>query len=509
MKRRVWKMKETRMNLLAELRAEEPKGEKPEDPEQQQPEKEEEKPDDKDNTISGYALKFGTESKDLGGFVEVIDPQALEGVDLDNVILLDQHDYSKPLASVKAGTLTLEVDDQGLKFEATIDDSISYAKDLLANVKNGNVDSMSFRFDIDDGSDEFKTDGEKTVRTIKQIKDLFEVSTVTLPAYDDSEVDTRSYERFLNRKEDNNMKKNIVEPKNKAEVRSFADFIRSRGELRDGITTEGASAVIPEDVITPVFELKQSAWDLAQYVTVKEVSNGSGHYPIATNPQGVVLATKEELAEIADVDANMFKDVKYDVETRAGKIALSNEVVEDSAVDIVGEVKNQLQKLVENTDNKHISDLLTGDAFAKVTAKNVDDLKKAFNVTLDPALEKMWLVNQSAFNHLDTLKDNEGRYLLQPNPTAPSGFTLLGAPVVLVSDKLMPNNDNGTYPMILGDLAQAVALFRRNQITAEWDKFDSYSEGLSVVVRNDYKVIDEKAALNISLSAEDAGEDTP
>ena len=172
-------MKETRMNLLAELRAEEPKGEKPEDPEQQQPEKEEEKPDDKDNTISGYALKFGTESKDLGGFVEVIDPQALEGVDLDNVILLDQHDYSKPLASVKAGTLTLEVDDQGLKFEATIDDSISYAKDLLANVKNGNVDSMSFRFDIDDGSDEFKTDGEKTVRTIKQIKDLFEVSTVT------------------------------------------------------------------------------------------------------------------------------------------------------------------------------------------------------------------------------------------------------------------------------------------------------------------------------------------
>ena len=63
------------------------------------------------------------------------------------------------------------------------------------------------------------------------------------------------------------------------------------------------------------------------------------------------MATKEELADIADVDANMFEDVPFDVKTRAGKIALSNEIIDDSAVDIVSEVKNQLQKLVDNTDN--------------------------------------------------------------------------------------------------------------------------------------------------------------
>lgn len=509
-------MKETRMNLLASLRAQtraqDPQGEDPEDHKQQDPQekdpKDDKQQDPKDNTIEGYALTFGKESKDLGGFVEVIDPKALDGVDLDNVIMLDQHDYSKPLASVKGGTLKLDVDDQGLHFVATIDDSISYAKDLLANVKNGNVDSMSFRFDVDDGSDEFTQDGDKITRTIKKIKDLYEVSTVTIPAYDDSKVDTRSYEQFLNEKgETRNMsKKTVIDPKDETGVKAFENFVRSRGEVRDGITTEGAAAVIPEDVITPVFQLKQSSWNLAQYVTVKTVSNGSGHYPIATSPQTAVLATKEELADIADVDANMFQDVKYDVETRAGKIALSNEVIEDSAVDIVKEVKGQMQKLVDNTDNKHIADLLTGADFAKVTATSVDDLKKAFNVTLDPALDKMWLVNQSAFNYLDTLKDNEGRYLLQPNPTAPSGFTLLGAPVVLVSDKLMANNADGSFPIILGDLAQAIALFRRNQVTAQWDRFDSYSEGLSVVVRNDYKIIDKNAALNISVKpADEAG----
>lgn len=503
------------MNLLASLRAQtraqDPQGEDPEDHKQQDPQekdpKDDKQQDPKDNTIEGYALTFGKESKDLGGFVEVIDPKALDGVDLDNVIMLDQHDYSKPLASVKGGTLKLDVDDQGLHFVATIDDSISYAKDLLANVKNGNVDSMSFRFDVDDGSDEFTQDGDKITRTIKKIKDLYEVSTVTIPAYDDSKVDTRSYEQFLNKERGKqNMKKKVIDPEENTEVRSFEKFVRSRGEVRDGITTEGAAAVIPEEVITPVFQLKQSAWNLAQYVTVKTVSNGSGHYPIATSPQTAVLATKEELADIADVDANMFQDVKYDVETRAGKIALSNEVIEDSAVDIVKEVKGQMQKLVDNTDNKHIADLLTGADFTKVTATSVDDLKKAFNVTLDPALDKMWLVNQSAFNYLDTLKDNEGRYLLQPNPTAPSGFTLLGAPVVLVSDKLMANNADGSFPIILGDLAQAIALFRRNQVTAQWDRFDSYSEGLSVVVRNDYKIIDKNAALNISVKpADEAG----
>lgn len=77
----------------------------------------------------------------------------------------------------------------------------------------------------------------------------------------------------------------------------------------------------------------------------------------------------------------LFADVPFDVKTRAGKIALSNEVVEDSEVDIVGEVKNQLQQLVDNTDNSQIMTLLTGSNFAKATATGVDDLKKVFNVT--------------------------------------------------------------------------------------------------------------------------------
>ncbi|GCD87152.1 phage capsid protein [Lactiplantibacillus plantarum] len=505
-----------RLTINAELRAQQPQAENPETPptDEQQPDNQQQpdKQDQQGKTISGYAIVWNSPSKDLGGFTEIVTPKALDGVDLSNVLMLNNHDYTQVLASVKAGTLTLETDDKGLHFTAQLPNT-SFANDVYEEVQSGNVDSCSFGFDSDDDTDEWtKDDGGNITRTINQVKSLFDVSVVAVPAYDDTnvQVDTRSYEKFINQEKepDNMAKQTIIDPngnENKTGIPAFEQYVRTHGETRDGLKTDGASAVIPKELITPVFQLKQSNYNLAQYATVKQVSSGSGTYPIATSQQSAVLATKDELADIADVDANMFTEVPFDVKTRAGKIALSNEVVEDAEVDIVSEVKTQLQQLVDNTDNTQIMGLLTGSSFAKATATSIDDLKKIFNVTLDPALSKMWLVNQSGFNYLDTLKDSEGRYLLQPNPTAPSGFTLLGAPVVMISDKLLANNADGTFPMIAGDLSQAVAVFRRAQVTAQWDKFDQFSQGLSVIVRNDYEVIDKTAAINVALGTATAG----
>ena len=502
-------MEDRRLTINAELRAAEPTPQAPTEPQDS------DKQDKTDNNpqpaktaqnspkkLSGYAIVWNTPSKDLGGFKEVVSPDALKGVDLSNVLMLNDHDYTQVLASVKAGTLKLTPDDKGLYFEATLPDTTT-ANDVFANVKAGNLDSCSFSFDVDDGSDKWEKDDQGNItRTINQIKDLFDVSVVAVPAYDSTNVDAdNSDNQNVKAEKCVDLVQSIIDNNEKTETRSFEDFIRSRGEMRDGLTTSGATAVIPEEVVTPVLELKNSKYNLAQYATVKTVSAGSGHYPIAKRNEKATLATKEELAEIADVDANMFEDVPFDVKTRAGKIALSNDIVEDADVDIVAEVKNQLQKLVDNTDNQNIMKVLTSDKFKKETATSTDDLKKIFNVELDPALNKMWLVNQSGFNYLDTLKDSEGRYLLQPNPTAASGFSLFGAPVVMISDAVMPNNTDGSFPMIAGDISEAVAVFRRNQVTAQWDKFDQFAQGLSVIVRSDYEPISSDAAINVSLSA--------
>ena len=463
-------------------------------------------------TISGYALKFGKESKDLGGFIEVITPEALKEVDLSDVYLLQNHDYSKPLASTKAGTLKLTIDEVGLRFEATLNDT-SYAKDVFENVQKGLVDSMSFGFTM--GLDSFdKKESGEVVRSIEAIKNLNEISVVTVPAYNDTnvQVDKRSYEAFMDnhqatktneslestsktQKETKNMKTLI--DNEQTETRNFENFIRSYGEERDGLTTQNTSVVIPKDVIGEVFQLKRANQSLIDLVTVKEVSNGQGKYPIATNPQTAILATKEELAEIEDIEAEMFKQVEYNVKTRAGKIALSNEVIEDSAVNIVAEVKSQLAQLVVNTDNQNIIKLLK--TFKKVPATTLDDLKKVFNVELDPALTKTVVTNQTGFNHLDTMKDSQGRYILQPDVTAPSGYALFGAPLQVLSDKLLTNTGKA-FPLIMGDLKQAVFVARRNQVTTQWEKFDFYSQGLAVITRSDYQKIDEEAVRYVEFT---------
>lgn len=497
-------IKDLRLVANAELRAQQPQGEAPEDA--KQPDKQ---PDDKQQdkqqpkTIEGYALLFNSPSKDLGGFVEVIDPKALDGVDLSNVIMLDQHDYSKPLASVKAGTLKLDVDDKGLHFVATLDDSVSYANDAYQNVKSGNVDSMSFRFDVDDGSDIFTRDEDgKVTRTIKQVKALFEVSTVTIPAYDDSnvQVDKRSYEEFLNNQKGENKimtEKTIVTPNaEQGETRSFDNYVRSQGETRDGLSTDGHGVFIPSEIITPIFQSKKGTNRLSDYATVKQVSVGQGSYPIAGNDPSKVLATKAENAQIGDVDPEV-TGVEFKTQTRAGRVYLSQELVDDNAINFSAEIQAQMAKLVDNTDNAQIVAKLK--TLTPVVVKDVDGIKQAKNTKLDPSLQPVVVVNQSAFNWLDTQKDSEGRYLMSEDIQAPTGRSLFGLPVVELSDAVLPNVAAGQFSMFVGDLAETVAVFRRNQVTTKWQQFDSYSQGLAIMLRNDYEFIDKTATVALTI----------
>ncbi|EPC60650.1 phage major capsid protein [Lacticaseibacillus paracasei subsp. paracasei Lpp228] len=472
--------------------------------------------------LSGYAVVFNSPSKDLGGFKEVVDPHAFDHVDLSDVYMVSNHDFSQVLASTKAGTLTLNVDDKGLQFEATLPDTTT-ANDAYSNVQAGNLSAMSFTFNAAPDGDTFtKDDSGQVIRTIKQVKSLFDVSLVAIPAYDNTnvQVDKRSYTEWLKdhvedpeqqlpptekRKGVNHMtEKTIIDKEEHTESRAYEDYIRSMGEQRDGLTTTTAGAVVPKEVINDVFDLKESDYDLAKYVTVKQVGTPVGTYPIALTNNGV-LATKAELADIPEIDSNLFRGVDYKVATRAGKIYLSNELVEDSEVDIVAEVKNQLKKLVQNTDNSNIISVLTGksttgDNFKHLTGTGLDDLKKTFNIELDPALSLSVIVNQDAFNYLDTLKDSQGRYLLQPSITAPSGKQLFGAPVIVVANKVLPTDKVGTYRIIIGDFSQAIFLAQKNEVNTQWERFDSYSQGLAVVIRNDYEVVDPDAARIVDIT---------
>lgn len=497
--------KETRYTINGELRADEPAGTTPEDPTAPTEEDKKEKVDNKDGKkISGYAIVFNKPSKPIpdgdSSFTEIIDPKALENTDLSDVVMLSNHDYSKPLATVKAGTLKLNVDEKGLHFEATLPNTTD-GTDTFENVKAGNIDSASFRFA--NASDQWSKDENGNItRTITNIGDIFEISSVTVPAYNDSSVEVakRSFDQFLNSNKEKKDTKNMTEKvlidndTKTAELRSFENYVRSRGEVRSGITTVEGAPLVPSEIVTPIFRTNENSVDLASYVNKKSVSTKSGSYPIAKNNNSI-LATKEELAEIGNVDAGITA-IDFNVTTKAGKIYLSSELVADSNFDVESEVKAQLERLVMNTNNKNIMDLLN--KLEAKTATDLDGIKHIYNVALDPSLEKMIIVNQTSFDYLDTLKDTDGRYLLQYSVADPTQSTLFGSKVVVVPDTVLKPVE-GEVDMFMGSLFDYVALFQRDEVMATWTNFDSYSEGLSVILRNDYQVVDSSAMVKVTL----------
>lgn len=146
--------------------------------------------------ISGYALKFNKPSTAIGAFIEYIDPNALNGVDLSKALALYDHNYANVLGRVDAETLDLTVDEVGLRFVIDLPNT-TLGRDVYANVKAGNLKSMSFTFKIAKGGDTWKN-GEKPIRIIKQVAIFEEISVVSVPAYEDTSVMvTRSLEHFL------------------------------------------------------------------------------------------------------------------------------------------------------------------------------------------------------------------------------------------------------------------------------------------------------------------------
>jgi uncharacterized protein len=147
---------------------------------------------DKPTFIGGYAARFNSRSRDLGGFQEVILPGAFAAsiTSARDVRALVSHDPDKLLARTSNKSLRLWEDERGLRFEAEVPDT-SYARDLLALVKRGTVSQCSFGFRITDPAGEsFTQDGATIVRTLKAVE-LHEVSVVATPAYDATSVAVR------------------------------------------------------------------------------------------------------------------------------------------------------------------------------------------------------------------------------------------------------------------------------------------------------------------------------
>lgn len=146
--------------------------------------------DGEPDRIEGYAAVYGVWSERLWGFVEQIAPGFFDGVLGDDVRALWQHDASFVLGRSTNGTLRLASDERGLRVVITPPDT-SWARDALVSIRRGDVNQMSFGFDVEKDRWE-QAEGEDVMRrTLVRASRLYDVSPVTFPAYPATTVEVR------------------------------------------------------------------------------------------------------------------------------------------------------------------------------------------------------------------------------------------------------------------------------------------------------------------------------
>ena len=157
---------------------------------------------DKGNIITGRPIVYNSRT-DMGWFDEIIEPGALNNADLTDVRFLVNHDTNKiPLARSRRNngnsTMQLSVDNNGLNIEVTLDtENNSEARALYSAVQRGDISGMSFMFGVDDEEWE-DLESDHPIRHIKSISTVVEVSAVTFPAYESTEINARSKEALDN-----------------------------------------------------------------------------------------------------------------------------------------------------------------------------------------------------------------------------------------------------------------------------------------------------------------------
>lgn len=154
------------------------------------------------NIITGRPIVYNSRTN-IGYFDEIIESGALNNTDLTDVRFLVNHDTSKiPLARSRRNngnsTMQLSVDNDGMAIKVVLDtENNSEARSLYSAVQRGDITGMSFMFGVDDEEWE-GLDTEHPTRHIRSISSVVEVSAVTFPAYESTEINARSKEALDN-----------------------------------------------------------------------------------------------------------------------------------------------------------------------------------------------------------------------------------------------------------------------------------------------------------------------
>lgn len=272
-------------------------------------------------------------------------------------------------------------------------------------------------------------------------------------------------------------------------------FVRSKGQERAGFTSVEGGALIPEELLAPKKEVTNKL-DLQKYINTVKVNSGAGKYPFISGSSGVMSSTAE-LAANPELAKPTITEVAYSILTYRGYVPVSQEVIDDADYDVTGLIAETIKEQELNTKNAKIAAILKTATAKAVTG--LDGIVTMLNTDFKDNYDVKLFISKSLYNALDLLKDLDGRYLLQPDPTVASGKAIKGREVVPLDDATIATA--GALKGFVGDAKEFATLFDRQQASVKWVDDNVYGQLLADFIRFDTKAVDTAAGFYITYTA--------
>lgn len=307
--------------------------------------------------IEGYAIVFNSLSNDLGGFREIIEQGAItdELIKNSDILCLMNHDIKRGVLARSyqgRGSLKLEIDEHGLHYSFDAPNT-DLGDEVLEGIRRGDISKCSFAFVC--GEDNWtKDENGEYIRHVKKIKNLYDVSLVYHPAYDETEVkaDTRGLDELKAQEANNIVKENSESDMNdKQELISQLQTILEKLKTDERPVEEKGGCQKPEEDDKPVEEKADE--------TPKEDDKPVEDTPKDENPDAVVETDDETENENETED----EEKPEDKEQRNNQTIISTNMTK----------KFSLIKAINDVVNNRALD----DVAKEVVAKGVQEMRKS------------------------------------------------------------------------------------------------------------------------------------
>ena len=267
------------------------------------------------------------------------------------------------------------------------------------------------------------------------------------------------------------------------------EFIRSRGQKRAGVKTTDVGAIIPKEVLEPQ-KTPERQNPLLNLIHVVKVTSGSGSYPVMKKSNRKMTEVGE-LEENPELGKTKITEVDYKIKTYRGELPISREAIEDAQYDLIGILQEDIQDQDEQTKLVIVADVMKS---AKVVnASGLDGIKDILNTKISSVYKKSLVVTDTMFNALDKIKDKDGRYMMQPDITSPTGYSFSGKTIYPVEDTLL--GQEGEMKFFIGDVEYFLTLFDRMELTVNWEDNHKFGKNLASYLRFDIQKTDEDAGV--------------